>query len=87
MNTSNDWGAERSAWLVELSWTVATVLAALSVLSLLWVFRIPILHVLDIPLRFTRPLWRGVAALVAMVPPAQRVFSRYLYTGRHLSTT
>lgn len=83
---SGDWGDERSAWLVELSITLAIVLPTLLVLAAAWLFRTQILWLLDIPLRYTRPLWRGIAVLVAMVPPAQRTFRRYLYTGRHLAT-
>lgn len=86
MYASGDWGDERSAWLIHLAQILGVTLPSLLVLTLLFVFRIQLFRLLDAPLRMTAPFWRVTATIVAMIPPAQKVFSRYLYTGRHLST-
>ena len=84
MYAKEDWGAEKSAWLVSLSYWTAAIVGTLLVLGLLYLFRVPILRVLSPIFRLLAPFWRGVAALVAMTP-ARHLFHRYLYVGQHLS--
>lgn len=79
-----DWGAEQSAWLISLSYWTAAIAGTIVVLGLLYLFRVPILRVLSRPLRPLSPLWRVLAALIALTPAAN-IFRRYLYQGRHLS--
>lgn len=85
MYVAKDWGAEKNAWLVSLSWTIATVAAVLLALGLLFLFRVPLLQLVAKPLRALHPFWRLLAILVAKTP-GRYYFRRYLYVGRHLAT-
>lgn len=82
---TGEWGEEKSAWLIQLSWLTAIGASTALLLGLLILFRVPILRLLNGPVRYTAPLWRLVAVLVAATP-ARHTFRRYLYTGRHLQT-
>lgn len=84
MYLAEDWGAERNAWLVELSYTLAASLGALFLLGMLIIFRVPVLKLLSVPARPFAFLLTWTRYVITSTP-LRHPFRRYLYTGRHLS--
>lgn len=85
MNVAEDWGAEQSQWLADLSFAIATGASIALAAALIFLFRVPLLWLLTVP--FRRPLaftfaWLGV--LISFTP-LRRPLRRYLYVGQHLA--
>lgn len=80
---STDYGAEQNAWLVDLSFLAAGILGVLFAALLAFLFWMPLLRLVAVPLRPLSFVLTG-AKLLVKVTPLRIPLRRYLYVGRHL---
>lgn len=83
MHAQENWGEEKNAWLVDISYGTAIVAGILFTITLAFIFRVPLLRIVAVPFRPLAfiPAWMK---LLILATPLKQPLRRYVYTPRHL---